>query len=375
MFILPEDAQRIADELKGITGRDVNFIDKDGMIIASTNAARIGQIHEGARRLIRDALPSVTIYDRDNVAGAQQGINLPVRVGGETVGVIGMTGAPEELAALGGAVQKMTELLVRRLQKQEQELEAGRARSIFYESWIFSDGADLGKLEARSALLDIDMQRPRAVAVAEFTPARETAEQLPEMRVAQAAEQMNRLLGAQAQNFCFRTQRRVVAILDCTGGDGARAAISRALKSVGDFYGVSYRCGLSAPCAAPEELPRKYSEAELAFAAARGREESTVCVYDDLSADFILQYIPDDAVRRLEERLLGACTAAERAEVMAAVRMYFRYEGDAARAARELYVHKNTVYHRIRRVQELTGYSLQRPSEAVLLYILVQRSK
>ena len=29
MFILPEDAQRIADELKGITGRDVNFIDKD----------------------------------------------------------------------------------------------------------------------------------------------------------------------------------------------------------------------------------------------------------------------------------------------------------------------------------------------------------
>ena len=90
MFILPEDAQRIADELKGITGRDVNFIDKDGMIIASTNAARIGQIHEGARRLIRDALPSVTIYDRDNVAGAQQGINLPVRVGGETVGVIGM---------------------------------------------------------------------------------------------------------------------------------------------------------------------------------------------------------------------------------------------------------------------------------------------
>ena len=337
MFILPEDAQRIADELKGITGRDVNFIDKDGMIIASTNAARIGQIHEGARRLIRDALPSVTIYDRDNVAGAQQGINLPVRVGGETV--------------------------------------AGRARSIFYESWIFSDGADLGKLEARSALLDIDMQRPRAVAVAEFTPARETAEQLPEMRVAQAAEQMNRLLGAQAQNFCFRTQRRVVAILDCTGGDGARAAISRALKSVGDFYGVSYRCGLSAPCAAPEELPRKYSEAERAFAAARGRAESTVCVYDDLSADFILQYIPDDAVRRLEERLLGACTAAERAEVMAAVRMYFRYEGDAARAARELYVHKNTVYHRIRRVQELTGYSLQRPSEAVLLYILAQRSK
>lgn len=100
-----------------------------------------------------------------------------------------------------------------------------------------------------------------------------------------------------------------------------------------------------------------------------------MCVYDDLSADFILQYIPDDAVRRLEERLLGACTAAERAEVMAAVRMYFRYEGDAARAARELYVHKNTVYHRIRRVQELTGYSLQRPSEAVLLYILAQRSK
>ena len=129
------------------------------------------------------------------------------------------------------------------------------------------------------------------------------------------------------------------------------------------------------PCAAPEELPRKYSEAELAFAAARGRAESTVCVYDDLSADFILQYIPDDAVRRLEERLLGACTAAERAEVMAAVRLYFRYEGDAARAARELYVHKNTVYHRIRRVQELTGYSLQRPSEAVLLYILAQRSK
>lgn len=54
MYISRETAQEIVEEIGGEIGAHINLMDERGCIIASTNAARIGNLHEGARRIIQD---------------------------------------------------------------------------------------------------------------------------------------------------------------------------------------------------------------------------------------------------------------------------------------------------------------------------------
>lgn len=48
MDISPQHAQHIVDEMKRSIHRDMNIMNCQGIIIASTNPSRCGQLHQGA---------------------------------------------------------------------------------------------------------------------------------------------------------------------------------------------------------------------------------------------------------------------------------------------------------------------------------------
>ena len=62
-----------------VRGRIVNIMDTDGVIVASSDPARVGTIHEGARKVVRTGRP--VAIEKDDVLyypGAREGYNLPV---------------------------------------------------------------------------------------------------------------------------------------------------------------------------------------------------------------------------------------------------------------------------------------------------------
>ena len=69
MRITQQDAQNIANEMKASIHRDVNIMDREGVIVASTNPARRGHLHAGALRVIREGLPSLAIWRDGDYAG------------------------------------------------------------------------------------------------------------------------------------------------------------------------------------------------------------------------------------------------------------------------------------------------------------------
>ena len=73
MFLTPSDGDRIARELKATIGRDVNIMDRTGVIIASTDPKRVGRLHEAARRVIAEGLPALEVDAADEAAGIQAG--------------------------------------------------------------------------------------------------------------------------------------------------------------------------------------------------------------------------------------------------------------------------------------------------------------
>lgn len=46
------NAEKIVKELNTVIDQSVNMMNEEGIIIASTDQERVGQIHEGARKII-----------------------------------------------------------------------------------------------------------------------------------------------------------------------------------------------------------------------------------------------------------------------------------------------------------------------------------
>ena len=84
-------AQQIVETVKSVCGKDVNYIQPDGKIAASTDASRIGDFHEIGFESAR-TLKTIEVRESEKYHGTQPGVNMPFLWKGELTAVIGVTG-------------------------------------------------------------------------------------------------------------------------------------------------------------------------------------------------------------------------------------------------------------------------------------------
>ena len=115
-----QGAQAIVEEVGAIVGQHINMMDPEGYVIASTDPERIGTLHEGARKIIREHLDALYVRDEEATLTSRPGLNLPVYQAGSIAGVIGITGRYEDVAGYGQIVKKMVEILIRENAEQDE---------------------------------------------------------------------------------------------------------------------------------------------------------------------------------------------------------------------------------------------------------------
>ena len=365
MFISEAAARSIVQEIKEVSGYDVNIMDETGTIFASTDSARVGQRHEGACRILEHGLTRLVVEaDSARPGGDRQGINLPIQLEGRTVGVIGITGAPEAVEALGGVVRRMTEIMVRNALRQEQAELLDSARQCFIENWLFSEEPDLAELELRGNMLGVDIAARWTVAILEVVnPAGQVAPQ--EMRNALYVKHIRPYLEPGGQNLCAVINQRVLLLFRDQTRSGVLAKVHRICEELRGAYQAQIRGGVSAEGRRKLEVRRCYREAR---AACRAAQEDRVLSYDEVSLEFLADSIPPAIQRDLIELVFSGCTPEERKEVQDTVLLYVQCRGEIKEMARLLFVHKNTVHYRLQRIREKTGYNIREPKDAALLY-------
>lgn len=361
MLIAKETALSIVQEMKTASGCDINLMDETGRILASTDQARIGQIHAGARELLERGLDRLVVYEDAPRQGTRRGVNLPIRVEGQPVGVIGITGAPEKVEALGGVIQHMTEILLRDARRQEQETLLEDARQCFIESWLFAQESDPAELELRGQLLGIDISRPWTAALLEVGRQEKSGRELCNAR---ALTRIRPLL-RQEDALCAVVNQRILMLFESRGKHAALLRVDRIRSEMESACNVKVCGGISAGGRRGPEVRLCYQEARTACLAARSG--GGILFYDQASLEFLARSIPPAIRRDVLERVLGSCPEQERRELLETIRLYFQCDGQTERMAAALYVHKNTVHYRLQKLKEKTGYSIRVPKESVLL--------
>ena len=106
-------ATQIVDTVHDVCGHDINFINKNGLIYASTNTSRIGSFQAA------DTGTVIEVQESEHYKGTSAGVNIPVTHNGYLIAVIGISGSPDEVRKYAYLAEKITRLLIR-----EQELSA-----------------------------------------------------------------------------------------------------------------------------------------------------------------------------------------------------------------------------------------------------------
>lgn len=121
--------------------------------------------------------------------------------------------------------------------------------------------------------------------------------------------------------------------------------------------------GLSAAAHPPARLAQAQDEARQAIAAARRfSERAGLCVYDELGVLKLLSGVRDRALldQFLNERLgpLLRHDAHHGPSLMPTLQAWFHENGNLVAAAQRLAVHRNTLTHRVQRIEALCGLTL-----------------
>lgn len=110
-MISKELAQKVADQIMADIEYNINVMDVQGRIIASGESERIGDIHQGARDVI-DSKQRNVIYE--NTLTEKQGINDPLFIAKECIGVVGISGPPDEVMKIKNVVNSLFYFLISR---------------------------------------------------------------------------------------------------------------------------------------------------------------------------------------------------------------------------------------------------------------------
>ena len=375
MHITYTDAQNIVKEMKASIHHDINIMDENGIILASTNPSRQGQLHQGALQIIREQLPSLTIWEDDPDCGVQRGINLPVIINGQMGGVIGVTGDPEEVSVFGDVIKRMTEIMLERTLQREQLDLIERARSLFVESWLFSKELDWTEFEMRGRLLDIDINAPYTVALLQLeeqdggTTTR--TEDLKEMQNSLILRMVQNHLLDNRSHFCAVVHNRIIILLCRVDRRGAFQKTSSICRDIESYYGLKMSAGISDSSAASADIRRCYLEAKAAGAVAAKSADERVVFYDQVYLEFVVQSIPTSIRQDLYRMVFAACTPREKEDFARTIRLFFEHDGNIQKCAEKLFVHRNTVQYRIDCIKKRTGYCLTVPKDAMLLYLAI----
>lgn len=332
-----------------LRGRIVNIMDTSGVIVASTDAERIGTTHEGAREVVRTGRPvAIEKSDVPRYPGAREGYNLPVLSDNRLTAVVGVYGNPEEVRDSAYILQAYTEQFFRQkaIERQSRISDGLRADYIRILMNLSAGGGE--RLAELAGALDLKLEFPVRMLAFSVRCAEDslTRQQLLS-RVAEEL-QSQRLIDAERDVWAVIEDKLLVLK---SGGDGNY--LRRAHGCAEDAAAAPVQLCAGHLCAALEEARTSGCEA----LTLGGRGECGVFDITDPQCRFA--YLMRRAAEREEEfvgrmyRELGERFSGRELETMlATAAAYYEAGGSVTKAAEALHVHKNTLQYRMRRLWE-----------------------
>ncbi|QEN09488.1 hypothetical protein EXM22_16420 [Oceanispirochaeta crateris] len=111
-ILTPEFAQQFIQKTVKNLPYNVNIMNHEGVIIASKDSSRIGDFHEVAHGLLSGQIQNGVVTEEDHFIGTKPGINMFIDHQGKHIGVICVSGDPDNVKNFAGFVKTTMETML-----------------------------------------------------------------------------------------------------------------------------------------------------------------------------------------------------------------------------------------------------------------------
>lgn len=344
MEIDPQIAATIVANIKDVLRHEINLFNTHGVIIASTDTARIGQEHEAAA-LAAQSKRTVYVDAQHPYRGAKNGINTPVLIDGQVVAVIGVTGEREAVESFGNVIRKMTEILLR----ENIEQTARYTRRISETNLInqlIGEHADLELVRYLCAALDWDPHEPHCVVIGRLH-AHGSADANVQMIPQPPLQQLDHAIyTADADECCI-----------VLSGACDTDAVLRGLLEQFDGAGVHVGFGVSEQTSDIMRLPHCHRHARLAVDWQSFMGTERIVYAERLDFGLLLPSMQPDRMVQYVRHVFAGLPAQRIREHERTFRAYTQFNGSVTHAAQSLFIHKNTMQIHLNAIARDTGYN------------------
>ncbi|WP_019413275.1 sugar diacid recognition domain-containing protein [Paenisporosarcina sp. TG20] len=357
MFNFQVLANKIVIELSSLMDQSVIVTDKNGFIIASTDASRINMYHEGAFIAMKSRQElHMTVDMCKTLKGVRPGMVMPIVISDSSIGVIGITGKPSEVEKYAKLVRKVVELFITDFMLREERERSFRDVEFFILD-LFTKETPINSIEERGKLLNIDMTIYSRVCIIQTFRPLEISE----------IENILRIQSLHPEIKIIRWgMEKIVLLLP----EINKSELQRGLENLSVKLTKMVKHQVNIGIGEQKEfyqLKDSFHQAEVAITFANG--QSKIIFEEDLKLELLYYLIPsktrDEFLRRTITPIL------ESEDLLYTLAVWLRMKGTLQEIADELHIHKNTLKYRLQKVEQLLNVDFSDKNDLALIYTAI----
>lgn len=345
--------QNIVRSIKDICGQNCIYV-VDGRILAATDRTRIGDYHAAGYESFRRRA-AIKISDPAQYVGTRKGIVTPLIHNGVCLGVIGITGDPDDVSRYVSMSCKVASLLVR---EQQISVESRSQRSqINYCMRTLLTGPSQGiNPEYIKDLLSsrhLKNYKNYRIILVQFNSRLNPANlSLIEQEILNCFNQTGSDL------YVFNYPDEYALLLE----DVLTVRYSYLFASLSEKTESLLKIGIG-EAVKMDHVPDSYRSAKLALHSME--QFGGISWYDQLGVIALAADLSPATKLSFTARTVGRLSEKERSTL----RSYFEHNTSLQETSRELFIHRNTLQYQLNQIHEETGLDPRNFKDAVQLYM------
>ena len=366
---------------------NVLITDETSHILSSNDPSREGTLHEASVEVIRTKQKA---YHNSAAAmkleGTMPGMTIPLFMGNDVIGTIGITGSPQEISRYAALIQQFAQIFMSfQSQQQTTAQQDYRKQNLIREIVTFDKRIrDPENVYGLAYEVGLDLNVPRVAIL--IKNGQDGNGPLTEEEKGLAAEHVTEILNkyfSDPQDFTCPQNNAEYVVLACLPDGLQESSMESILHTCQEMEqeliqsGHPVLVGIGSMAGSLEGLRLSYENASfvLRILQAKIREDSCLSIAD-VMLEKLAANLPEDLCEEAANTLFKPILHAPNYdEIISIIECWCRLRFQFTKTAEALHIHKSTLVYRFRRIQELYGLNLYDFDRVVALYLLDIRRK
>jgi carbohydrate diacid regulator len=375
MQITHELAQPIIKQITSVVGHNINIMNHDGVIVASSDSQRINVVHQGAKEVMEMKSERI-IYPSEsgNLIGTKPGVNLPILLHHHCIGTVGITGDPGDVYNIARIVKITVEALLQQNYLNDQL----RYKRKIIEQWVFDlinqNFTNFNDLTDRAHFLNIDVEKLCTIFLFEI---KELPHNAPFYK--KLSEKQNHILQVVGLYFSpffitYINENQFIAAFPANINNGLNETMqlaNRVYKKLSNEY-LDIRIGIGTPQKTVIGYRESYLEALHSLQMINKLHYPKKIMHiNEWGITKLLDTIPKEYKDTYLEEFPTLNQQCLDSELQSTLEIFLNLNLSIELTSKKLKVHRNTVTYRLDKIKQLCGLNPRSFNDAVQLKILL----